>query len=81
MSLNIKDERIHDLVREAASSTGLSQTRVVEKAITDLLGKLDAEGARSGLDELLERVYLELSASEGPLDFDSLYDPSTGLPR
>ena len=66
MSLNIKYERIHDLVREAASRTGLSQTRVVEKAITDLLGKLDAEGAHSGLDELLERVYLELSATEGP---------------
>lgn len=81
MSLNIKDERIHDLVREAASRTGLSQTRVVEKAITDLLEELDAEGAHSGLDELLERVYLELSATEGPLDFDSLYDPSTGLPR
>ena len=81
MSLNIKDERIHDLVREAASRTGLSQTRVVEKAITDLLGKLDAEGAHSGLDDLLERVYLELSATEGSLDFDSLYDPSTGLPR
>ena len=81
MSLNIKDERIHALVREAASRTGLSQTRVVEKAITDLLGKLDAEDARSGLDELLERGYLELSATEGPLDFDSLYDPSTGLPR
>ncbi len=81
MSLNIKDERIHDLVREAASRTGLSQTRVVEKAITDLLGKLDAEDAHSGLDELLERVYLELSVTEGPLDFDSLYDPSTGLPR
>ena len=81
MSLNIKDERIHDLVREAASRTGLSQTRVVEKAITDLLGKLDAEGAHSGLDELLERVYLERSATEGPGDFDSLYDPSTGLPR
>ena len=81
MSLNIKDERIHDLVREAASRTGLSQTRVVEKAITDLLGKLNAEDAHSGLDELLERVYLELSATEGPLDFDSLYDPSTGLPR
>lgn len=81
MSLNIKDERIHALVREAASRTGLSQTRVVEKAITDLLGKLDAEDAHSGLDELLERVYLELSVTEGPLDFDSLYDPSTGLPR
>ncbi len=81
MSLNIKDERIHDLVREAASRTGLSQTRVVEKAITDLLGRLDAEGSRSGLDDLLERVYLELSATEGSLDFDSLYDPSTGLPR
>ena len=81
MSLNIKDERIHDLVREAASRTGLSQTRVGETAITALLGTLEAEGAHSGLDELLERVYLELSATEGPLDFDSLYDPSTGLPR
>ena len=64
MSLNIKDEHIHDLVRRAAARTGLSQTR-----------------AASGLDQLLDRVHAELTASGGALDFDALYDPETGLPR
>lgn len=81
MSLNIKDERIHEMVREAASRTGLSQTRVVEKAVSDLLGRLATEKARHELDELLDRVHAELTATGGPLDFDSLYDPDTGLPR
>ena len=81
MSLNIKDEHIHDLVRRAATRTGLSQTRVVERAVVELLASLEAEAAASGLDQLLDRVLAELTASGGALDFDALYDPETGLPR
>lgn len=81
MSLNIKDEHIHDLVRRAAARTELSQTRVVERAVGELLASLDAEAAASGLDPLLGRVHAELTASGGALDFDALYDPETGLPR
>ena len=81
MSLNIKDEHIHDLVRRAATRTGLSQTRVVERAVVELLASLEAEGAASGLGQLLHRVHAELTASGGALAFDALYDPETGLPR
>ena len=79
--MNIKDEHIHDLVRRAAARTGLSQTRVVEQAVVELLASLEAEAAASGLDQLLNRVHAELTASGGALDFDALYDPETGLPR
>ena len=79
--MNIKDEHIHDLVRRAAVRTGLSQTRVVERVVVELLASLEAEAAASGLDQLLNRVHAELTASGGALDFDALYDPETGLPR
>ncbi|MFI1911519.1 type II toxin-antitoxin system VapB family antitoxin [Nocardia sp. NPDC020380] len=42
MSLNIKNEHVHALVREAARRTGLSQTSVVEEAMTRMLRDLDA---------------------------------------
>ena len=61
--------------------TGLTQTRVVERAMSELLASLEAEAAASRLNQLLDRVHTELTASGGPLDFDALYDPKTGLPR
>ncbi|WP_185744298.1 hypothetical protein [Arachnia propionica] len=39
------------------------------------------EIAPEELDELLDRVHAELTATGGPLDFDPLHDPDTGLPR
>lgn len=41
MALNIMDERVLDLVREALSRAGLTQIRVGKKAVTDLLGRLE----------------------------------------
>ncbi|WP_067534997.1 type II toxin-antitoxin system VapB family antitoxin [Nocardia crassostreae] len=41
MSLNIKNERVHALVREAARRTGMSQTSVVEEALKRMLRDLD----------------------------------------
>ena len=33
MSLNIKNERVHELAREAARRTGMNQTSVIEAAL------------------------------------------------
>ena len=62
MSLNIKNERVHLLAREAASRTGKSQTKVVEDALELLIGQLDQasdtrwERARELLDDFDARM-------------------------
>ncbi|MEP6666202.1 MAG: type II toxin-antitoxin system VapB family antitoxin [Nocardioidaceae bacterium] len=45
MSLNIKNERVHELIRRAAAQTGQSQTSVVEAAVTRFLDDLDEPSA------------------------------------
>jgi antitoxin VapB len=51
MSLNIKNERVHAMVREAAERTGMSQTSVVEEALRRMLKELDErESAIKGSD-------------------------------
>ncbi|MEQ6898003.1 type II toxin-antitoxin system VapB family antitoxin [Microbacterium sp. KR10-403] len=42
MSLNIKNERTHALVRELAERTGMSQTSAVEDAVRRRLAELGA---------------------------------------
>ncbi len=42
MGLNIKNEHVHALAREAARRTGRSQTSAIEAALTRLLADLDA---------------------------------------
>lgn len=46
MSLNIKNERTHDLVRQLAELTGMSQTSAVEDAVRRRLEELEAEKGR-----------------------------------
>jgi antitoxin VapB len=43
MSLNIKNERTHALVRQLAEATGLSQTSAVEQAVERWLADLERE--------------------------------------
>ncbi len=83
MSLNIKNEHVHDLVRQAAERMGLSQTSVVERALDDLLRRLDAEDEeREGrIEAILADIRTEMQ-KPGPalLTDDDLYDEN-GLPR
>ena len=44
MSLNIKNERVHALAREAARVTGKTQTGVIEEALERLLKEYGDEG-------------------------------------
>ena len=82
VSLNIKNEHVHDLVRQAAERTGLSQTSVVERALDDLLRRLDAEDEeREGrIEAILADIRAEMQKPGPPLlTDDDLYDEN-GLP-
>jgi len=81
MSLNIKNETVHELVREAARRTGKSQTSVVEEALRKLLDDLDRESRHDELDEIIGRMQRAWRESEEPPFLpEDLYDPETGLP-
>lgn len=77
MSLNIKNEQVHRLAREAARRTGRTQTGAIELALEQLLASLADE--ESSLDELIAGLQADV-AVHGPLSTDDLYDEA-GLPR
>lgn len=87
MSLNIKNERVHALAREAARLTGQSQTSVIEEALERLLAERRDEG-RSARNARVDQVFAQIDAR--PVSdadraatqkfMDDLYDEH-GLPR
>jgi antitoxin VapB len=86
MSLNIKNERVHQLARDAAQRTGLSQTSVIEEALLQYLRRLDDEqqAQRHRVDEILATFDARLTdedRAEMRAFMNDLYDDETGLPR
>lgn len=89
MSLNIKNERVHALARQAAELTGRSQTGAVELALEQLLRDhgIDPDDGRARIKvDLARRITAEYSADRAQAnpaiaDIESLYDPASGLPR
>ena len=86
MSLNIKNPRTHELVRELARRTGQSQTSAVEEAVVRRLADLGA-----GDDDVAllaaQRLVADFRAELSPQDRvrilaaqDDLYDEA-GLPQ
>lgn len=84
MSLNIKNERTHALVRELATLTGVSQTEAVEDAVRARLEELNAEKEQQARFDRIMAISREtgkiIRDTGGPLDFDDLYD-EMGLPK
>lgn len=87
MSLNIKNERVHEMVRRLAELTGQSQTSAVEDAVRRRLDELGEEGQRrrderaAAIGAAIER--LQALPDVGPSYeeiMDDMYD-ETGLPR
>ena len=83
MSLNIKNPRVHQLARLAAGRTGLSQTSAVERALEEMLARLD-EAPRADRRERVERILADVHArlsepQRSALTTDPLYD-ERGLP-
>lgn len=95
MSLNIKNERTHALVRELAALTGMSQTSAVEDAVRRRLDELrhdapvrpsrfsEEEIARrkAAIDEIVRAFHAETTPEQrrGMVNHDWLYD-DLGLP-
>ncbi|MCE7482697.1 MULTISPECIES: type II toxin-antitoxin system VapB family antitoxin [Microbacterium] len=89
MSLNIKNERVHELAREAARVTGTTQTSAIEAALRLLLqqhGEDPDNNARAGRMQRLLAMGAryrreESTAAAGVTRVEDLYDETTGLPR
>jgi antitoxin VapB len=89
MGLNIKNEHVHDLARQAARVTGKSQTGAIEEALERLLHAYGADPAEARIAATMDVVRglaLAYSADPGRADaeissVEDLYDSTTGLPR
>ena len=77
MSLNIKNEETHRLVRQLAKVTGESMTAAVDKAVRERLER-ERGKSKKGMAEKLMRIGEECAARlKGPLkpmEIDDLYD-------
>lgn len=87
MSLNIKNETTHALVRRLAELTGQSQTSAVEDAVRRRLAELEGEREaeterkRAAIEAIVAEVRkLPVSGPSYDEIMDEMYD-ETGLPR
>lgn len=87
MGLNIKNERVHALAREAAREAGTTQTGAIEQALERYLSELRAEDSRArmraGVEEVLGEIHASLSDEDRELlrrEAVEMYD-EYGLPR
>ena len=85
MGLNIKNEEVHDAVRELARVLGVSQTSAVEVAVRAKLAELDVERKRAERERRLRRTVAQAQEAFRGVDLwaavDDLYDAEMGLPR
>lgn len=89
MALNIKNERVHALAREAARVTGGSQTSAIEQALELLLREHGVDAQATEREQRLARI-LEMGTrfreqervpGRGVTRAEDLYDETTGMPR
>jgi antitoxin VapB len=85
MSLNIKNEETHRLVRQLAELTGQSQTSAVEDAVRRRLAELtrDEEVQRryKVLGEIADRANAAASSEWLNTDWDEVLYDENGLPH
>ena len=87
MGLNIKNERVHELAREAARLTGGSQTSAIEQALEALLRERGHDPREADRAARAERMLAmgarfrreERTPSRGVVRVEDLYDEQTGL--
>ncbi|HEX7739327.1 MAG TPA: type II toxin-antitoxin system VapB family antitoxin [Marmoricola sp.] len=90
MSLNIKNERVHELARRAAALTGKTQTGAIQEALERFIAERSADPGADPEEVRQRRIDLlwsEITADTSDADrartrrtMDELYDDS-GLPR
>lgn len=75
MGLNIKNERVCELAREAAERSGLSQTAAIEQALSAYLRELTKDERRARIDFILSDIDARLTDEDRKaLTTDWLYD-------
>lgn len=84
MGLNIKNERVHQLAKEAAARTGRTQTGAIELALEELLTRIKREESqeerRRRSYELIAELQAAAAAAGDGMSVEDLYDDETGLP-
>lgn len=80
MALNIKDESVHDAVRQLAKLTGESQAQAVATAVNDRLAKLQQDGLAARLMALGHRTGQRMSTETKRLDHAEMLYDDKGLP-
>lgn len=90
MGLNIKNDRVHALAREAARRTGKTQTGAIEEALERLLREYGGDGPavverRRRIDVIhaTQAAWVSQPPNDDPgriREVEDLYDPITGLP-
>ncbi|MFN8082016.1 MAG: type II toxin-antitoxin system VapB family antitoxin [Kineosporiaceae bacterium] len=89
MGLNIKNERVHALARQAALVTGKSQTSAIEEALERLLEAygVDPDAARAARRvDLVQSLVAAYNDDPGRPDrpvraIEDLFEDATGMPR
>ncbi|MGC5167949.1 type II toxin-antitoxin system VapB family antitoxin [Luteimicrobium sp. DT211] len=86
MSLNIKNEHVHELAREAARLTGQTQTSVIERALEEFLEREKRESEREERDRRVSELLAQMHARVTDADrararqiMEDMYDEN-GLP-
>lgn len=89
MALNIKNERVHELAREAARKAGTTQTSALETALEQYVATLDGATSEDRRDikrararEIVRLIQQSLSEEDREgirRDLDEMYDDD-GLP-
>lgn len=84
MALNIKDPRVHDMVKQITAITGQSQAAAVESAVEQRLRELLAEDKAARILAIGRDIASRLTPEQSARMRDhpaELYDEETGLPR
>lgn len=80
MALNIKDESVHEAVKQIASITGESQAQAVATAVRERLARLEKDELAARLLAIGHKSASRLNA-EAELDHGALLYDDRGLPR
>lgn len=85
MSLNIKNEDVHDAVRDLARILGVSQTSAVELAVRAKLEELEGSARRAARSRRIKAAVAAAQEAFDGIDLRwlerELYDEKTGMPR
>ncbi|MPZ53195.1 MAG: antitoxin [Acidimicrobiia bacterium] len=81
MALNIKSQRVHEMVKRLAFITGESQAEAVGNAVSERLLRLEHEDKAARLLAIGRRAAARMSPELRSIDHDELLYDDAGLPK